>query len=129
MTFTIRPALAADAHAIGALARQFADYLRSLGDHTDFKLTSEAYLRDGFGAQPAFSGIVAEDKGTVVGYLIYHFGYDSDAAARILHVADLYVDANARKLGVGRALMARAASLARDAGANEMIWSVYSPES
>lgn len=125
MTFTIRPALAADAHPIGILAQQFAGYLRSLGDHSDFKLTAEAYLRDGFGARPAFLGIVAEDKGNVLGYLLYHFGYDSDAAALNLHVADLYVESNARKLGVGSALMASAASIAREAGAKELVWSVY----
>ena len=125
MPFTIRPALAGDAHAIGILAQQFAGYLRSLGDHTDFKLTAEAYLRDGFGARPSFLGIVAKNKGTVVGYLLYHFGYDSDAATRNLHVADLYVEASARNLGAGRALMGQAASIARVAGAKEIIWSVY----
>ena len=60
-----------------------------------------AYLRDGFGARPAFFGIVAEDQGTVVGYLLYHFGYDSDAAARTLHIADLYVDSGTRRRGAG----------------------------
>jgi len=60
MTFAIRPALASDAPAIGSLANQFASYLRSLGDPTGFKLTAEAYLRDGFGLRPAFQGLVAE---------------------------------------------------------------------
>jgi len=36
MALTIRSALATDAHAIGSLAKQFAIYLRSLGDQTDF---------------------------------------------------------------------------------------------
>jgi ribosomal protein S18 acetylase RimI-like enzyme len=124
---TIRPARATDAHAIRQLAREFADYLRQLGDPTDFKLTAEAYLRDGFGKKPAFAGLVTEDQGKVIGYLLYHFGYDSDKAARTFHVADLYVDAAARKQGVGRALMSAAARVARDAGAEELIWSVYPP--
>jgi hypothetical protein len=94
--FAIRPAMKSDAHAIGILARQFADYLRELGDTTEFKLTAEAYLRDGFGSMPAFAGIVAEE-GSVIGYLLYHFGYDSDVATRTFHVADLYVERNARK--------------------------------
>jgi GNAT superfamily N-acetyltransferase len=121
----IRPALAADAQAIGRLAREFAGYLRSLGDHTDFKLTAETCLQDGFGPSPAFSGIVAEAESTVIGYLLYHLGYDSDAAARNLHVADLYVAATERKHGVGRALMRAAAEIAREAGAPDLIWSVY----
>ncbi len=109
MALIIRPALASDAQSIGNLARQFASYLSELGDLTDFKLTANAYLRDGFGTKPAFAGLVAEDQGKVIGYLLYHFGYDSDRAAR--------------NQGVGKALMARAASIAREASAEEIIWS------
>jgi GNAT superfamily N-acetyltransferase len=125
MDLKIRPALAGDAQAVGNLARQFADYLRSLGDTTDFNLTAERYLQDGFGPRPAFAGMVAEAEGKVIGYLLYHFGYDSDAAARNLHIADLYVDSGVRRQGVGRALVSAAAEIAREAGAHEMIWSVY----
>ena len=121
----IRPALASDARSIGNLARQFASYLSELGDLTEFKLTPNAYLRDGFGTEPAFAGLVAEDQSKVIGYLLYHFGYDSDRAARNMHVVDLYVDRATRNQGVGKALMARAASIARKASAEEMIWSVY----
>src|SRR6266446_9489899 len=95
----VRTALASDAHSIGNLAQQFAGYLRQLGDLTDFNLTAETYLRDGFSSQPVFTGLVAEDKGRVIGYLLYHFGYDSDAAVPNLHIADLYVDSEARKRG------------------------------
>jgi ribosomal protein S18 acetylase RimI-like enzyme len=125
MGFTIRAALASDAPAIGSLANQFAGYLRGLGDRTDFKLTAEAYLRDGFGLRPAFEGLVAEEKGRVIGYLLYHFGYDSDGAFRNLHIVDLYVDAKARKQGVGRGLMMAVAAVARASDAQEMIWCVY----
>jgi len=121
----VRPALAEDANSVGELAHQFAGYLRSLGDCTDFNLTADRYLRDGFGSHPAFTGLVAEVNGSVIGYLLCHFGYDSDAAAINLHIVDLYVDAEARKRGAGRALMAKAAHFARAAGAQEMIWSVY----
>jgi hypothetical protein len=42
MALTVRPARASDAEAVGNLAKQFAGYLRSLGDPTEFKLTAEA---------------------------------------------------------------------------------------
>jgi ribosomal protein S18 acetylase RimI-like enzyme len=127
MSVTIRSARATDAFLIGELAREFANYLRELGDTTDFRLTAEAYLRDGFGETPAFAGLVAEDQRNIIGYLLYHFGYDSDRAVRTLHIADLYVAMSARRQGAGRALMSRAARIARDAGAEELIWSVYHP--
>ena len=125
MAVTIRPARAGDAQEIGGLARQFADYLRKLGDGTDFKLNAETYLRDGFGEKPAFSGLVAEDGKKVIGYLLYHLGYDSDAAARNLHVVDLYVERDARRQGAGRVLMEAAAEIAIEAGAEQLVWSVY----
>lgn len=125
LSILIRRALPADAPAIGKLARQFAGYLRTLGDTTEFKLTAETCLRDGFGHEPAFEGLVAESDGQVISYLLYHMGYDSDLAHRTLHVADLYVDADSRRQGVGKALMAKAAAIARERGAGEMIWSVF----
>lgn len=125
MALTIRSALATDAPAVGRLAKQFAVHLRTLGDQTEFKLTAEAYLRDGFGLRPAFKGLVAEEDSRVIGYLLYHFGYDSDGAYRNLHVVDLYVDSEARKKGVGKSLMTAAARIAREEGASELFWSVY----
>jgi len=121
----VRTALASDAHSIGNLAQQFSRYLRQLGDLTDFNLTAETYLRFGFGSRPAFAGLVAEDNGSVIGYLLYHFGFDSDTAVPNLHIVDLYVDVSARRRGAGRALMAAAARIARERDAQELIWSVY----
>ncbi|HVY71172.1 MAG TPA: GNAT family N-acetyltransferase [Verrucomicrobiae bacterium] len=125
MSFIVRKALASDAPAIGILAREFAGYLRELGDQSELNLTAETFLRDGFGPQPAFEGLVAEDQGRVVGYLLHHFGYDSDGAFRNLHIVDLYVASDARRKGAGQALMQGAAGVARDASARELVWSVY----
>lgn len=122
----IRAATRDDAEAIGELARQFADYLRSLGDPADFRFNAEAYLRDGFGSNPAFSGLVAELNGQVAGYLLYNFSYDTDKAITLLHVLDLYVHDSARHHGAGRALMQAAATICREAGGSELVWTVYS---
>lgn len=127
MSLTIRTARADDAESIGALAGQFANYLRGLGDTSEFRLTAEAYLRDGFGKNPAFAGIVAVENSQVIGYLLYHFGYDSDRAARTLDIADLYVERTKRNQGVGKALVAQAAQIAREAGAEQMVWAVFRP--
>jgi ribosomal protein S18 acetylase RimI-like enzyme len=125
VSLAIRPARASDASAIGVLAKEFAGYLRSLGDQSELCFTAETYLRDGFGSRPAFEGLVAEAHGQVVGYLLYHFGYDSDGAFRNLHIVDLYVQSKARRNGAGRALMQVASAIARNGDAREMVWSVY----
>lgn len=125
MRFLVRPATAEDAQAIGELARGFAAYLRALGDPSNLKFDAEAYLRGGFGPNPAFSGLVAERDGEILGYLLYHQGYDVDYATRTLHIIDLYVREQWGRQGVGRALMQEAAKICRQLGGTQLFWSVY----
>ena len=121
----VRPITPDDAASVERLYAQSAAHLRSIGDQTDFRFDAEAYRRDGFGDRPAFSGMVAVLDGNVVGHLLYTFGYDTDAAARFLFVIDLAVDEQARRRGVGRALMQRAAALCREAGGTSLFWAVH----
>lgn len=122
---TIRPARRDDVPALGALAAEFAHYMRSVGDQTEFRLTAEAIERDGFGEHPAFEGLVAERGGGVVGYLLFHNAYDTDAACRLLMVVDLFVTAASRGGGIGEALMRRACGIAAARGAERVVWTVY----
>jgi ribosomal protein S18 acetylase RimI-like enzyme len=61
------------------------------------------------------------------GYLLYHCGYDTDRAMRLLHIIDLYVQETKRRHGVGEALMRAAAKICQEAGGREMIWLVFVP--
>lgn len=124
---TIRPAIESDAETIGALAAEFQAYLRGLGDRTDFAWGAQEFLRDGFGERAAFAGLVAELDGNVVGYALYHDGYETDRGRRLVHLIDLYVQEGSRRRGVGRALMQRVAELSRDRGVEIVFWSVYKP--
>lgn len=123
----VREATRDDADAIGTLSGEFAAYLRSLGDTADFQFNARTYLRDGFGDSPAFQGLVAETDNEVVGYLLYHPGYDTDLAIRILHIIDLYVRPANRREGAGRALMKKAGEICTAVGGKGLRWSVYSP--
>ena len=127
MEFIIRAIEPKDAESIGQLAREFIDYLRSIGDNAEQKFDAKVYLRDGFGENPAFSGIVAERAGEILGYLLYHPGYDADYATRTLHIVDLYVGEQWRGQGVGRALMKQAIEICRGLGGTQLFWAVYEP--
>jgi GNAT superfamily N-acetyltransferase len=123
----VRACTSGDAAAVAALSAEFAAYLRALGDPAPGAVTAEAYLRDGFGERPAFEGLLAEADGRAVGYLLHHPGYDTDRGGRVLHVADLYVSSDARRLGVGNALMHAAAEVCRGFGGRAVVWAVYGP--
>lgn len=123
----IRTITPADADAIVRMWSDFSRYLRELGDTDDQGFGIEAFLRDGFGPDPAFSGIIAERRGAAAGYLLYHFGYDVDRATRVMFVIDLWVDTTARRGGVGRALMREAAARCRAGGGTDLIWTVFKP--
>jgi ribosomal protein S18 acetylase RimI-like enzyme len=125
---TVRPLTPADAPAVAALAADFANYMLGLGDSGPHNLSAEAILRDGFGPNAAFAGLVSADpSGGLAGYLLYHLGYDADLAARNLHVIDLYVSPAARRQGAGRALMDEAVRLCRAAGGAYLFWAVWPP--
>lgn len=125
MSALIRPSRREDAKAIGALAAALAEHLRSLGDPDPGQMTEQRYVADGFGPSRAFSGLVGEHDGEIVGYLLYCHAYDLDHGGRTLWIIDLFVRESARGRGVGRALMNRAAEICRDAGGSQLTWSVH----
>jgi GNAT superfamily N-acetyltransferase len=125
MSVFIRLAMIDDAREIGRLYQQSADYLRALGDTTDFKFNPEIFLRDGFGENAAFSTLVAIVDEQISGYLIYQFTYDTDRAIRILYVLDLLVDNAVRGNGIGTHLMNHAYDIAQSKGASELQWAIY----
>jgi GNAT superfamily N-acetyltransferase len=116
----VRPATADDAEAVVRLARG----LSMTDGGRPSQLTEDAFRRDGFGESPAFYVLVAERDGAIAGYALYFPGYDTDRATRGIYLADLYVDEDHRRSGMGRALMKAVARACREAGGEWMFWSV-----
>jgi hypothetical protein len=130
----IRPAVPGDAIELGRMSQEFVDELDAMPvapdapanpESDDVILTPEIFARDIFCATPLAHVLVAEQGGSAVGYLMYHFGYWPADAAPSLHVVDLFVRPAARKQGVARALMEEALAVVRQRGGQRLLWTVW----
>jgi ribosomal protein S18 acetylase RimI-like enzyme len=72
-------------------------------------------------ARGELHAVVAELDGAIVGYCLYHYGYESTYAASGFYIVDLFVVAGRRRLGIGRALVAELARRAKAAG-DVFVW-------
>jgi ribosomal protein S18 acetylase RimI-like enzyme len=111
-TPAIRPAGVDD---LDALAPLFDAYRRFYEQPGDVALAS-AFLHDRLERSDS-TILVAEDAGLLVGFCQLYPSWCSVAAARIFVLYDLFVDPDARRAGVARALMRAAQAFGRRAGA------------
>src|SRR2546428_4448911 len=113
--------------AFPAEAAILAEMANDLNDHVGIHgrlFTPERVLADGFGPAAAFTPLVAELDGAVVGYAFFSAGYNTDVAARSIFLHDLFVTAAARGRGVGSALMAAGAAETGAGGCVSLEWGV-----
>jgi GNAT superfamily N-acetyltransferase len=118
MPVVIRPPRREDSAALAALVHALNVHQ---GDPTEH-FTEATLARDVFGPQACLGALVAEQEGALVGYAFWHDGYDSGWAQRGVYLCDLYVAPEARRSGVGRALVAAVAREARASGRTFLWW-------
>jgi GNAT superfamily N-acetyltransferase len=91
------------------------------GDPSTY-FTAEAVRRDGFGDTPRFVAWLAEIDDAAVGYaLVVPAAYETGYAKAGVYLQDVFVAPEARRRGVGRALLAAVAADARRQGL-EFVW-------
>lgn len=117
----IRKATAADATLIVDMIRELADFEHEL-EQVD--VTPQDLLRDGFGANPSFYASVADWDGQPAAYALYFFTYSTWAGRPSLFVEDLFVRAQFRSKGIGKALLQHMAVIARERNCFGMHWEV-----
>jgi GNAT superfamily N-acetyltransferase len=117
----LRKATADDAGLILSLVRELALYEK---EPDAVVAREEDFVRDGFGPKPKFHVLIAEERGTAVGFAFYFFGYSTWQGRPVLKLEDLFVRPEARKNGAGRALMERLAQIALEEGCTRFEWQV-----
>ena len=121
MATTIRPATRADVGTILDFVRALARYER---EPDAVVATEEDLLRDGFGSQPYYCCLIAEENGAPAGFAFYFFDYSTWLGRPGLYLEDIFVHPEFRGLGIGKALLQRVAAIAVEKGCPRMKWEV-----
>jgi GNAT superfamily N-acetyltransferase len=117
----IRPATAGDVPVILELIRALAEFERLAGE----LVATEADLRRTlFGERPAAEVLIAELAAVPVGFALFFTSYSTFLGKPGLYLEDLFVRPEARKRGVGRAIMVALARITVERGYGRFEWSV-----
>jgi GNAT superfamily N-acetyltransferase len=116
---SIRPADAKDVSTLNTLIHEFAAF-----EHLPVGATEAALLRDGFGKQPRFRVLMAEWNGQPAGYAFFFDYYSTFEGRPGLFLEDIYVRDQYRGKGIGKALLARVASIAKEHNCFGVRWEV-----
>ncbi|MET0693027.1 MAG: GNAT family N-acetyltransferase [Propionibacteriaceae bacterium] len=118
----VREAGPADVGRILELITELAVYERAADQ---VHVTTDQLHTALFGPQPAAFALVAEaDSGTVVGFALYFLNFSTWEGVHGIYLEDLYVAADHRGTGLGKALLRSLAALAVSRGYARFEWSV-----
>lgn len=116
---SVRPATADDVAQIYAFVVELAVYEREPDAVTG---TPEMLADALFGPAPSAEALVAELDGEPAGFALFHGTFSTWECLPGIWLEDLYVPDRHRRAGVGRALLARLASLALERGCPRLEW-------
>jgi GNAT superfamily N-acetyltransferase len=119
--FQLRPATPADVPALFQLIQALADYEKLAHAVTG---TPAALAQHLFGDRPYAAAIVAEVGDRVVGFALYFYNYSTFLTQPGIYLEDLFVLADYRRLGIGKALLKFLARQAIAEGCGRFEWSV-----
>jgi|SRR5215471_8700977 len=117
---SIRLATVNDAGLLLSLIRELADYEHELSSVT---ITESQLAQHGFGANPKFRALIAEWAGQPAGYAVF-FPFFSTWTGPHMFLEDVFVRPQLRGKGIGSALMAHVARVAREENCYAMRWEV-----
>ena len=116
---TIRPATPADLPLICALIRELAEYEHLAHEVRFEEAAMGAYL---FGARPMAEVLIAELEGVGVGFALFFHNFSTFEGRPGIYLEDLFVRPEARRHGLGKALLRALAALAVERGCARLEW-------
>jgi GNAT superfamily N-acetyltransferase len=117
----LRAARVEDVPVILAFIRELADFER---EPDAAKMTAEQLREALFGAHPKAEALLAEGEAGAAGFAIWFESFNSWTGMPSLYLEDVYVRAEARGQGIGKAIFAHLAKLAVARGYQRFEWSV-----
>jgi len=109
-------------------ARFVVDCIRALAEFEKlleyFHASEDALAEHLFGAKPTCELLIAETGGERCGYALFFTTYSTFLTRPGIFLEDLFVVADARGRGVGKALLGRLATIAVDRQCARLEWSV-----
>lgn len=121
MELNIRHATSHDTGEILQFIRALAAYER---EPDAVQATEADLLRHGFGENPYFACLLAEEDGAPAGFALYFFDYSTWLGRPGLYLEDVFVHPRYRGRGIGKALLKRLAAIAVEKGCARMKWEV-----
>ena len=115
----IRPADAGDVSILDTLIHELAEF-----EHLPVEANEAGLLRDGFGEAPKFRALLAEWEGQPAGYALFFDYYSSFEGRPGLFLEDIYIRGRYRGKGIGKALLAHVAAVAREKNFFGVRWQV-----
>tara|TARA_B100000795_G_scaffold171349_1_gene129149 strand:- start:1208 stop:1687 length:480 start_codon:yes stop_codon:yes gene_type:complete len=120
MSFIIREAKKKDLQSVLDLITELAIFEK---EPNAVEVTVADLDRDGFSNDPKFKIFVAEESKIIIGIALIYMRY-STWKGPVVHLEDLIVTLEKRKLGVGKALYTRVLKYAYDLGVKRVCWEV-----
>jgi ribosomal protein S18 acetylase RimI-like enzyme len=120
MDIRIRAAEPADCTRILELIRELAVYEKAPEQVT---VTNEHFLESGFGDKPVWWAFVAETDQVIQGFALYYIRYSTWKGQR-MYLEDILVTESARGMGIGKLLMNRLITEAKEKKFSGIVWQV-----
>lgn len=120
-SLVLRQAAIADVHTLFDLIQALAEYENLTHAVTG---SAEALKTHLFGDRPLAEAVLAELSGKAVGFALFFPSYSTFLTQPGLYLEDLFVLAEYRGSGIGKALLTHVARLAASRGCGRLEWSV-----